>query len=96
VRNASDLPKTRLGRQSPFDLTQIIGSEPTPEFAAMTADECRRLLDLLQEPRLVSLAIAKMQGYRNRETRRATGRFTNEPSRENCTDPRNMGARDWR
>lgn len=66
VRNATDIPQPG-SNAVPFQLTQIIGKEPTPEFAAMMADECRRLLDLLSEPRFVSLAIAKMQGYRNRE-----------------------------
>ncbi len=66
VRNAADLPKAGSDSE-PFDLGQIIGDEPTPEFAAMMADECRRLLDLLDDPDLAALAVAKMEGYRNRE-----------------------------
>jgi DNA-directed RNA polymerase specialized sigma24 family protein len=44
-------------------LGQVIGREPTPEFAAQVAEECRRLLDLLEEPELRAVALAKMEGY---------------------------------
>ena len=44
-------------------LGQVIGREPTPEFAAQVAEECRRLLDLLAEPELRAVALAKMEGY---------------------------------
>jgi DNA-directed RNA polymerase specialized sigma24 family protein len=47
-------------------LDGLIGDEPTPEFAAMMADQCRRLLKLL-EPDLQLLATAKMEGYSNQE-----------------------------
>jgi DNA-directed RNA polymerase specialized sigma24 family protein len=40
---------------------------PTPEFAAMMADECRRLLELLDDAELRSIAVAKMEGYTNAE-----------------------------
>jgi DNA-directed RNA polymerase specialized sigma24 family protein len=46
---------------------QIIGTEPTPAFAAQIADECRRLLDLLPDAELRSVAIWKMEGYTNDE-----------------------------
>ncbi len=66
VRNASDLPATGADSE-PFDLGQIIGKEPSPEFAATMTEECRRLLDLLEDPELAALAVLKMEGYRNRE-----------------------------
>jgi DNA-directed RNA polymerase specialized sigma24 family protein len=44
-------------------LGQVIGREPTPEFAAQVAEECRRLLDLLTEPDLRAIALAKMEGH---------------------------------
>jgi DNA-directed RNA polymerase specialized sigma24 family protein len=40
---------------------------PTPEFAAMMADECRRLLELLDDAELRAIAVAKMEGYTNAE-----------------------------
>jgi DNA-directed RNA polymerase specialized sigma24 family protein len=66
VRNAADLRRAGSEHQE-FDLAQTIGDEPTPEFAAIMADECRRLLGLLDDPELAALALAKMEGYRNRE-----------------------------
>jgi DNA-directed RNA polymerase specialized sigma24 family protein len=55
------------------DLEQIIGSEPSPEFAAQVADECRRLLELLGTPELRSIAIWKMEGYTNAEIAKKLG-----------------------
>lgn len=48
-------------------LERIAGSEATPEFAAMMAEECERLLEALGDDELRSIAIAKMQGYTNAE-----------------------------
>jgi DNA-directed RNA polymerase specialized sigma24 family protein len=48
-------------------LTQLIGREPTPQFAAQVAEECQRLLDSLGDPQLRSVAIWKMEGYTNDE-----------------------------
>ncbi len=48
-------------------LEQVVGQEPTPEFAAQVADECRRLLDSLGDEGLQSLAQWKMEGYTNDE-----------------------------
>ncbi len=49
------------------ELDQIIGSEPTPEFAAQAAEEYRRLLGLLGDPTLRSIAVWRMEGYSNEE-----------------------------
>jgi len=49
------------------DLEQVVGQEPTPEFAAQVADECRRLLNRLDNAGLRSLALRKMEGYTNEE-----------------------------
>lgn len=40
---------------------------PTPEFAAMMADQCRRLLELLDDAELRAIAVAKMEGCTNAE-----------------------------
>ncbi|MGB2607506.1 MAG: ECF-type sigma factor [Isosphaeraceae bacterium] len=54
---------------SPFDaasapgLEMIAGEEPTPEFAAMVAEEYRRLLDALEDDGLRQVAISRMEGY---------------------------------
>jgi DNA-directed RNA polymerase specialized sigma24 family protein len=47
-------------------LDQIIGDAPTPEFAAIVAEQCSRLLDSLNDD-LRPLALAKMEGYTNEE-----------------------------
>ena len=41
--------------------------EPTPEFAAMMADECRRLLGLLRDDSLREVARLRMENYTNEE-----------------------------
>jgi RNA polymerase sigma factor (sigma-70 family) len=48
-------------------LAQVIGDVPTPEFAAMMAEECQRLLERLADPGLEALALAKMEGCTNEE-----------------------------
>jgi RNA polymerase sigma factor (sigma-70 family) len=49
------------------DLEQLLTREPTPEEAAATADECRRLLDMLDEPELRQIALWKVEGHTNEE-----------------------------
>jgi DNA-directed RNA polymerase specialized sigma24 family protein len=49
------------------DLEQVMGPEPTPEFAAQVAEECRRLLDRLGDDELRAVALWKMEGYTNEE-----------------------------
>ena len=52
---------------------QVIGDEPTPEFAAMVTEEYERLLALLEDPELEEIAIAKMEGFKNAEIARKQG-----------------------
>ena len=49
------------------NLEQLLTREPTPEEAAATADECRRLLDLLEDQELRQIALWKVEGYTNEE-----------------------------
>ena len=44
-------------------LAQAVSSEPTPEFAAMVAEEYRRLLDRLDNDVLRRVAILRMEGF---------------------------------
>ena len=44
-------------------LSEVIGREPTPEFALQVAEECRRLLDILNDDGLRTVALWKMEGY---------------------------------
>jgi DNA-directed RNA polymerase specialized sigma24 family protein len=45
----------------------VASQEPTPEFVALMADECRRLLERLEDPQLQTIAVWKMEGYTNDE-----------------------------
>jgi DNA-directed RNA polymerase specialized sigma24 family protein len=61
-RPTSDVPDQTLA--------QVVGTTPTPEFAVMVAEEYRERLEQLEDRMLQSIAIAKMQGYENREIAR--------------------------
>jgi DNA-directed RNA polymerase specialized sigma24 family protein len=52
-------------------LAQVIGSEPTPEFAAMVADEYRRLFGSLADESLRVVALLKLEGHSNEEIARS-------------------------
>lgn len=59
----------RGGRQSSgtADIESLPAREPTPEFAALVADEFRRLLGVLPDGDLKELAVWKLEGYTNEE-----------------------------
>ena len=69
ISRAIDLIRRHRPGEVPggHDLEQLLNREPTPEEAAATADECRRLLDLLAEPELRQIALWKVEGYTNEE-----------------------------
>ena len=48
-------------------IEQVVGAEPTPEFAAQVAEEYQRLLDLLGDETLRRVAVWKMEGFTNDE-----------------------------
>jgi DNA-directed RNA polymerase specialized sigma24 family protein len=48
-------------------LEGILGREPSPQFAAEVAEECRRLLACLGDADLQAVALWKMEGYENTE-----------------------------
>jgi RNA polymerase sigma factor (sigma-70 family) len=49
------------------ELAQVVSQEPRPEFAAECAENCQRLLDLLGDDELRTLALSKMEGYTTEE-----------------------------
>jgi DNA-directed RNA polymerase specialized sigma24 family protein len=53
------------GEQAELDLELLLGTEPTPEFAALVADKCRRLLERLGDEALRAVAVWKMEGQTN-------------------------------
>ena len=66
----------------PDPLGQVLGREPTPEFAAQVAEECQRLLALLGDRELEEVALAKMEGYTTEEIARRQGRTTRTVERK--------------
>jgi DNA-directed RNA polymerase specialized sigma24 family protein len=48
-------------------LAEVMGREPSPEFAALVAEEYRRLLDQLGDESLRQVALWRLEGYTNDE-----------------------------
>ena len=61
VRLAADLPDPGSDGEDDI-LARAVGSEPTPEFAAMVAEEFRLLLERLGDETLRKVAILRMEG----------------------------------
>jgi RNA polymerase sigma factor (sigma-70 family) len=66
VQDEAALEGTVEGSTVP-GLAQVVGREPTPELAAQVAEECRRLLDALDDEPLRTIALWKLEGYTNDE-----------------------------
>ncbi len=54
-------------------LAQVVGREPSPEFAAQLDEEYRHQLDRLEDDGLRRIAVWKMEGYENDEIARRLG-----------------------
>jgi RNA polymerase sigma factor (sigma-70 family) len=66
VRSETRIPS----REPEWDdsaIEQVVGDEPTPEFAAQVAEQCQRLLDRLGDEGLCHVAVWKMEGFTNDE-----------------------------
>ena len=48
-------------------LANVLGTEPTPELAVSLAENCRELLDQLQDATLRQVALWTLEGYRTAE-----------------------------
>jgi DNA-directed RNA polymerase specialized sigma24 family protein len=67
--------------QGPRGWEQILGREPTPEFACQMAERCRSLLDRLS-PELRLVALWKMEGFTNAEIAERLGRVVGTVERK--------------
>src|SRR5262249_10244549 len=77
VRKAIDLKRHeyRLKRCAPMKTVpdpepgpeDLIGRGPDPEVVAVMVEECQRLLGLLTDPTLNTIALRKMEGFTNVE-----------------------------
>jgi DNA-directed RNA polymerase specialized sigma24 family protein len=66
VMAETDLPPAGSSAEARL-LDQIIGPEPTPEFAAILAEDYCRLIDVLGDDSLRRVAVWRMEGYTNDE-----------------------------
>ena len=66
VRPAADLADPGPDDEDDI-LARAVGSEPTPEFAAMVAEEYRRLLERLDDDVLRKVAMLRMEGHTSDE-----------------------------
>jgi DNA-directed RNA polymerase specialized sigma24 family protein len=57
----------------PWGMARAIDDQPSPEFAVMMADQCRHLLQRLEDSSLQAIALAKMEGYDNQEIAKQLG-----------------------
>jgi DNA-directed RNA polymerase specialized sigma24 family protein len=67
VLDEAALDSEPLSSQGPRSLEQILGEEPTPDFALQVAEESERLLAALGNEELRSVARWKMEGFTNVE-----------------------------
>ena len=65
VRESDLIAHGDVNARRPLD--QLIGAEPTPEFAAMMAEEYRRRLETLEDPNSRLIAERKLACYTNQE-----------------------------
>jgi DNA-directed RNA polymerase specialized sigma24 family protein len=71
VLNAGDW--LGMDAQEADTLLGVISREPTPQEAVEVAEECERLLDQLQDPKLCQIALWKLEGYTNEAIARRLG-----------------------
>jgi RNA polymerase sigma factor (sigma-70 family) len=62
-----EMPRPDAAEDRARDLAGGAGMMPTPEFAAMVVEECRRLMDHLRDDTLRTVARLRMEGYTNEE-----------------------------
>jgi DNA-directed RNA polymerase specialized sigma24 family protein len=67
VRGESALIGAPGAAEEEVGIEQVVGGEPSPEYAAQVAEECQRLLARLPDEKLRELAQMKMEGYSNEE-----------------------------
>src|SRR5438067_3241525 len=82
VRGESVLQEGADSDREEMGLDQIIGSEPTPEFAAQVAEEYQQLLARLGDAGLRNIAVWKMEGYSNQEIAARLGCVTRTVERK--------------
>ncbi len=59
-----------------------VGTDPTPEFAALMAEKCDELLDQLDDESLRTVALFKLQGYTHKEIAEKIGKVEETVNRK--------------
>jgi RNA polymerase sigma factor (sigma-70 family) len=54
-------------------IEQVVGEEPSPQFAAQVAEQCERLLAMLEDDELRTIARLKLEGFTNPEIAQRLG-----------------------
>ena len=63
-------------------IDQVLGAAPTPELAAAVGEQCARLLDLLDDASLRTVALLKLEGHTNEEIAAKLDRVTTTVERK--------------
>lgn len=82
VRGESAMLGLDHSSESEAGIGDVLGSEPTPELALMVAEDCRRLLDRLQDETLRRVAVLALEGYGNSEIAEKLGCVTRTVERK--------------
>jgi DNA-directed RNA polymerase specialized sigma24 family protein len=67
VRGESVLESPTGSAAGEAGINQVADDEPTPDFAAQVAEQCRHLLACLDDAELLQVALWKMEGFTNAE-----------------------------
>ena len=67
VRGESAFDHPGADEGNPADINQVAGMEPSPEFAVEFGEHLEYSLERLQDEQLREVALAKLEGYTNRE-----------------------------
>jgi DNA-directed RNA polymerase specialized sigma24 family protein len=70
VRGESAFGGIHRDEESEQGIGDVLGSEPTPEFACMVAENCRRMMERLDDRTLAEVARLKLEGYTNADIAR--------------------------
>ena len=63
-------------------IEQVLGREPTPEFANMVSEQCQQMLGCLEDQAQHDVALYKLQGYSNEEIAEKLGCVTRTVERK--------------
>jgi RNA polymerase sigma factor (sigma-70 family) len=63
-------------------IDQVVGTDPTPEFAGQVTEQCQDLLDRLDDDTLREVALWKLEGYTNDEIAERLGCITRTVERK--------------